>query len=236
MSCRLLRIRLTLLALCGFPSFAEAQDQLPLWPEADVFVKLSPQTRLVFSAEANDNRDEPKSKWIVGGYFDLFVPRFKPVLFRRISELDESRSQRIAIRAGYRFSHTWGTEPAQIEHRLVTDATLSWDFLEQILFSDRSRFEFRFVDGVYSWRYRNRMKISRDVSIKGTPFVPFISAEGFYDSQYRTISRYRYEAGVTFPLGKVWALEPYYARQRSRVPSESFMNFYGLTVQAYFHR
>src|SRR5215471_14488905 len=233
---RRLKITLSIAAVSAvFPGFAKAEDQLPFWPEVDAFVKLSPKTRLLFTTEANDNRDEPKSKWIVGSYLDVFVPRFRPVLFRRISELDESRNQRIVIRAGYRFSHTWGTEPAQIEHRPVTDATFRWDFLDRILGSDRNRFEFRFVNGAYSWRNRNQAKISHDISIKGTTLIPFISAEGSYDSQYQTVSRYRYEAGATFPLGKVWAIEPYFARQRSRAPSDSFMNFFGLTIQAYLH-
>src|SRR5262252_6210505 len=106
---RRFRTALTIAFLSGLcAGYSKAED--PFWPEFDTYLKLSPNTRLLFTAEANDNRDEPKSKWIVASYLDIFVPRFKPVLFRRISELDESRNQRIVISAGYRFSHTWGTE------------------------------------------------------------------------------------------------------------------------------
>jgi hypothetical protein len=231
------RFRITLtIALLGSVGTGDAKAEDPFWPEFDAFLKLSPSTRLLFTAEANDNRDEPKSKWIVGTYVDIFVPRFRPLLFRKISEVDESRSQRISVQVGYRFSHTWGTDPSQIEHRIVTDATFRWVFLDQFLGSDRNRFELRVVNGAYSWRYRNQMKISRDVSIRHTPLVPFVSGELFYDSEFQKISRYRYEAGVTFPLGKVWAVEPYWARQKSLAPSEAISNFAGLTVQAYLHR
>jgi hypothetical protein len=220
---------------CLVPGFATAEDKTPFWPEADLFVKTSPETRLLFTTAATDNRDEPKSKWELGAYLDIFVTRFKPLLFRRVAELDQSRNQRLAIRVGYRFSHTWDASPAQIEHRLVADATSRWTFPYDILGTDRNRFEFRFVNGAYSWRYRNQVKITRDLSIRRTGLIPFISAEAFYDSQYETISRYRYEAGVTLPFRKVWILEPYYARQKSVVPSQSFVNAFGLTVQAHLH-
>jgi hypothetical protein len=91
----------------------------------------------------------------------------------------------------------------------------------------------RFVNGQYSWRYGNQFKLARDFSLHGLPLVPYVSVEPFYDSQYRTISRYRYEAGTAMHFGKVWALAPYYARQKSRAPSESFTNAIGLKVQAY---
>ena len=83
------------------PAGAVAEDKLPFWPEADLFVRLSPNTRFLIMTAATDNRDEPNSKWEVGAYLDIFVPRFRPLLFRRISELDESRRQRIVIRVGY---------------------------------------------------------------------------------------------------------------------------------------
>jgi hypothetical protein len=235
MNCGRFDSALIVVLLSGFaPACADAEDKLPFWPEADAFVKLSPNTRFLIMTAATDNRDEPKSKWEVGAYLDIFVPRFRPLLFRRISELDESRRQRLAIRTGYRFSHTWGTDPPQIEHRIVTDATFRWVLPHHILNTDRDRFEFRFVNGAYSWRYRNQFKVSRDFSMRGIALVPSVSAEGFYDSQYQTVSRYRYEAGVTLPFRKIWSLEPYYARQKSRVPSQSSTNAIGLTLDVYF--
>jgi hypothetical protein len=210
-----------------------ADDKNPFWPEADFFVKLSANTRLLLMTAATDNRDEPKSKYEIGAYLDIFVPRFKPVLFRHISDMDQSRHQRITIQVGYRFSHTWGADPAQIEHRLQTDASFRWLFPYEILAGDRNRFEYRFVNGNYSWRYRNQLKVSREFKVY-IPLIPYASSELFYDSQYQTISRYRYEAGVTVQTGKVWALVPYYARQKSLAPSQPSINAFGLTVQAYF--
>jgi hypothetical protein len=224
------------LLLIASPVFAQSVQDVQLWPETDFSWDLNPSTRLIFVTAATRNRDEPYSEVELGAYLDIYIPRIHPLLFHRISSVDKSRIERFAIRLGYRASRSFDTTPAKSENRLQSDATFRSALPLGFLASDRNRFEFRFVNGVYSWRYRNEGKTERDFRVLGKTIIGYLSAELFYDSQYNEISRWRYSGGIVIPLGKLVTVEPYYTRQASRVPSQPQLNALGLTVNIFLRR
>jgi len=66
------------------------------------------------------------------------------------------------------------------ENRARVEATVKWK-LGNFKWSDRSRYEFRYVDTASKSRYRNRIKIAKEVSMGDIKFTPYISNEFFVD-------------------------------------------------------
>ena len=70
------------------------------------------------------------------------------------------------------------------EHRILTEQTLRKLLPGDLLLSDRNREDFRFISGDFSFRYRNRVTIEREVHLfKGRNITPYASAEMFYDTR-----------------------------------------------------
>lgn len=70
-----------------------------------------------------------------------------------------------------------------------------------LLLSDRNREEFRFVNGDFSFRYRNRVTIEREFHLfKQRNITPYVSGEIFYDTRYRVWNRNRLALGVQTSL------------------------------------
>lgn len=203
------------------------------WSEADVYWHFNPRVRLVFLASASDRRDVTYSDVETGVNLDFFVPRFRPILFRRLVETDDARMQRIVLRIGYHVSRSINHEPPTIEHRPLVEATLRWAFPYAILLSDRNRAEFRIISGDYSWRYRNELKLERDFKIRRYAFTGYISAEGFFDSRTDSISRHRYTLGSVLPAGRRFDLEPYFTHQIDLGDQPRHATAIGFTLNVY---
>ena len=99
--------------------------------------------------------------------------------------------------------------------------------------SNRARGEFRFVNGAYSWRYRNQMKFDKDFQVRHYALTAYTSAEAFYDSTTNRWDRFRFTGGMLFPIGKRFAVEPYYTRQIATHSQPRNINVLGLTLQLY---
>jgi hypothetical protein len=201
------------------------------WPEADLYWQFHPNIRLVLGAEHERDVDYPDVKF--EAFLDFFVPRFRPILFRRLVENDDARMQRIVLRTGYINSHSVGEQPAKIEHRPLVEATLRWAFPGSLLLSDRNRFEFRFVNGVYSWRYRNQARLERDFKLRAVPLSSYGSVEAFYDSKSSSFNRVRYSAGLVMPVKHWLSVEPYLMRQSTSAVEPRNEDIVGLTLDFY---
>ena len=79
--------------------------------------------------------------------------------------------------------------------------------------SERNRADLRYIDGEFSWRYRNRLSAERTFSLRSFHFAPYLRAEVFYDSRFEKWPRTALTAGSTFPIGKHFDLEWYYEHQ-----------------------
>ena len=67
------------------------------------------------------------------------------------------------------------------------------------------RVDLRFIDGEFSWRYRNRLSAEREFSIGRVRLNPYARFEVYYDSRYSKWSRTELQARVVLsshpPLG-----------------------------------
>ena len=114
--------------------------------------------------------------------------------------------------------------------------------------ADRNREEFRFVTGDYSFRYRNRLNVERDVSLRGYRFTPYGQVELFFDSRSLSWSRNVYTGGIVFPLSRPaeggvktkptirdrMSLDVYFTRQNDKRSDPRHVNAVGVTLQFAF--
>ncbi len=222
-------------ALCATFSLAAEQPEVDrqFWSEINLYWQFHPDARLVFMAQHSRDRDVDYEDVEFATYFDYYVRRFKPMLFQRLLERDQSRAKRIVLRAAYLASRSISKSPVIVEHRPYIQGTLRWAFPYELLMSSRNRGQFRFSNGAYSWRYRNELKLERDFNIYRVPATPYAAAEVFYDSKSGTVNRFRYSAGFVILVQHWMEVEPYFTRQSTSQVQPRNENALGITLHFY---
>jgi Protein of unknown function (DUF2490) len=234
-----MRAAWTVLAAALSAVSATGQDRdeaTEFWPELDLRYKISPETRLTFSVLSSRDRDVLKYDRAVELYLDYYVPYFKGIFSRRISEYDDSRVNRLVLRIAYRYDHSFHQSPSSYEHRPYADAILRWVFPFDVLATDRNRLELRFRNSGYSWRYRNRFRLEKDFKLGWLTSTPYISAEAYHDSHAGNWNEFQFDAGALTPIKKRLAVELYYSRQITEHVAERNVNGLGLTLDIYLRR
>ena len=231
---------LSLLLLLVLSSTQSARAQEPttrseFWPEIDVYITVKPKVRLYFlgtvskSVEDGELRNAQGYEGQIGVHVD-YIP-----------------NNHVILRTGYRYGTAVGSnsEPFK-EHRLVTEQTLRHLLPGDFILSDRNREDFRFVNGDFSFRYRNRVTLEREVHLfKGRNITPYVSGEIFYDTRYKTWNRNRWAVGVQQsllrgPLQKLLLpkrqviLDLYYMRQNDSRSEIQHVNALGAALSFYF--
>jgi Protein of unknown function (DUF2490) len=219
--------RCFLLAILGLVLCApdiRAQDQTEFWPEVDTYVNISPRTRFVLTTELNGYPQAGNLRGEFGPNFDVYL---RPFLRPRLRDLDPAKSKLLTFRVGYRYFRSLiGNKPA--EKRPITELTARFHIPAEILLSDRSRMDFRFISGKpFSWRYRNRVSLERNVPIRGYLFTPYVRDEIFYSD--RQIAANAVMLGSIFPTSKRTQLELYY-KSETNTSSTSAVKIRGLGV------
>lgn len=198
-----------LLVAAALPAGAQTIEG---WPEVDVFVRLNSTARLLLVATTVQKNGQTTDGEF-GGTLDFFLKpvRRSPTLMFR---LDESKNRVLLIRSGYRYlpSYTGGSA----ENRVLLEATVRYPMKRHfgdVLLSNRNRMDFRVIDGTYSWRYRNRLSVERELSLGPVRVNPYSRFEVFYDSRFAAFSRTELMMGASFPIIKYWELEGYFLHQ-----------------------
>ncbi len=222
--------RLTLLLVLA-SSPAKSQQSVQFWPEIDTYVKLDDRFRLFFNA-SNSREAGSAIGSEFGANLDIFLKPLhrlqRPTLFR----LDRSQSRFLVFRIGYRYLPSPG-QP--LENRVVLEATSHHPLVAGAVISDRNRADLRWVGGVFSWRYRNRLAVERTVPIFSYHFTPYVHAETYYDSNYHKLNRTALDFGVVFPIRRRFEIEPYYEHMNHTGKSPNRQtDAVGLTLSVYF--
>jgi hypothetical protein len=103
-----------------------------------------------------------------------------------------------------------------------------------LVISDRNRGEVRFIQGQpFSTRYRNRLRLARDVQYGWFNCTPYVYDEIFYDTRYDQWTRNQYALGTQFPVSPHVILEPYYLRQNSRHSTYPHIDAFGFKLNLY---
>ena len=226
------------LAHCAQRQAARAQEPTTpkeLWPEIDVYIDLKPKVRL--------NLLGTVSKSVEDGEFrnsEAYEAQFG-------AHIDYIPNEHVILRTGYRFGSSVGSNSDPFkEHRFLTEQTLRTLLPGGLLLSDRNREDFRFVNGDFSFRYRNRVTVEREFHpFKKRTITPYVSGEVFYDTRYGVWNRNRYSVGVQTSLrrGSVMKmllpkrqiiLDLYYMRQNDSRSDTPHVNALGAALSFYF--
>ena len=238
---RLTVIRISILAVFLFSigiQGATAQEpatRKEFWPEIDVYITVKPKVRLYLTGTVSKSVEDGELRNAQGYEGQIGV------------HVDYIPNKHVILRTGYRYGTSVGSnsEPFK-EHRLLTEQTLRELLPGDLLLSDRNREDFRFVNGDFSFRYRNRVTLEREVHLfKGRTITPYVSGEIFYDTRYNTWNRNRFAVGVQQsllrgPLRKMLlpkrqvTVDLYYMRQNDSRSDTRHVNAIGAALTFYF--
>jgi len=137
----------------------------------------------------------------------------------------------LTLRMGYLFGATAAGNPKPFTEHTPTIEANSRFYFTHLLVSNRNRVDFRFINGVFTPRYRNRLKVEGTIPIKNMGLTPYAYAEAFYDWRYNAFHRFRFAAGAELELTKRVVLESYYMRQIDSGSEPRAENIAGLAIQ-----
>jgi hypothetical protein len=214
----------------GIPARAQSKQ---VWPETDTFVKINDKMRFLFlMTTVKENKDSTEAE--IGPNFDFYLSPIKKAKRWTFVPLDQSKRQLLLVRVGYRYILPF-TDEGSSEHRGVLEATARYPLVGGVLASDRNRMEIRSIEGATSWRYRNRLTVEREFSVRRFKFNPYIRGEIYYDSRHDKLSRNALIFGSSFPITRHLELEGYYEHQNdSGGSSNRTVNAVGVVANLYF--
>jgi uncharacterized protein DUF2490 len=196
-------------------------------PEIDAYFKLNSDVRFVFQAKDTREGGDP-TQVEIGPSIEFYL---KPLIkLKNVTklELDDSKARPLVLSIGYRYVDS-PDQPAR--NRLEPVATFHLPTVGRILISDRNRFDLDWSNGIFNWRYRNRLTLERRFTIHSYHPSPYISAEVFYQSKYGKATTTALYVGCTFPLGRRVELDPYYEHENNtgKTPNQQ-VNAAGLVL------
>ena len=204
------------------------QDQF--WPELDYYQRLSDQSRIfaqaIYHLAANNGLDTEQ----YGVNLDLFR---KPTLVTKkiwgARSLAEDRNTPLLVRLGYRYQENFNTDSFSIQNRLLAEGTVR-RYLVNILAEDRNGFDWRWTNGAYSTRYRNRLQLQHTFDLRRSELTPYTNAEWTYTITDKRWTGVEYQAGAQIPVRTHLSALLYLARQNTWGNSPTAVRALCLTV------
>jgi hypothetical protein len=221
--------------LLGLGPVRNVEAQLPSvgtqgWYTGNVWVRFPSHFRFLGTTELNAATNYSYQQWIVGGAVAYQWKRVSHL--EHLVNINSDKESRVVAGLGFEYLWTDKEGTSTGEDRLVLAATPRYRPWRRWLLEDRNRFEFRWVDGVYSTRYRNRLAVERDLLVRDFRFTPYASAEIFYSFSSGTVDEERYEAGIQWPYRRLFMVETYYLYQHSHSSPDN-VNVFGITLNVY---
>src|SRR5215471_18433835 len=176
----------TLLALRSLNA-TSASGQTPdtgweIRPKVTASVELLHRTRVQTWGELQHATNFSFQRWRSGA---LVSHRMKAILKSHHEDIDQEREHYLVFGAGYEYLDTTQDDKTTTENRIFADITPQVLF-EELLLSDRNRAEFRWVNGAYDFRYRNKLMISDRLQVRQFRFTPYVSGELYYDRNHHS--------------------------------------------------
>ena len=219
-----------MIAILSLPVSAQSQTAGEFWPAIDVHYQFADSLRLLGFAGLKKGEEGHQQQWNTGlglGY------QWKDISKPHLKNIDPDKERTLLFGAGYEYLRTVSQKPKS-EDRFVLEAVPGFRPLSRLLVRDRNRVEFRWVNGVYSTRYRNNLSLDYDITAGEFRFTPYTSAEVFYDGAKDSWSQERYSAGVEWPYRRILMLQTYYLRQNCTTCSPAHLNVAGLSLNFFF--
>jgi hypothetical protein len=203
------------------------------WPAVKANFELTKQTRLQIYGETENGEDFGYLQWKAGALLNY---RMKEIVRPHHRDIDEENEYYLVLGVGYEYLDTSSSSSTKRENRLMIQATPRHIPFAGVVFQDRNRVEFRWVNGAYDVRYRNKLTVARGFKIDKFRLTPYASGELFWDRKYHTWNENQYAFGVQFPYKHRFMLDTFYLRQNCTTCSQDPLNVWGLTLNLYFNR
>ncbi len=214
------------------PVAAQSTEE-QLRPELGIYIQQGPQVRF----ELVDSFRGPQSSQDWQGEFAFYIAiALKPVFRQELrDEPDVFRNKYLVLRAGYRYQTSLTKAISAPENRVMLELTPRHRLPWQLVISDRNRGDFRFIQGQpFSTRYRNRVRLERDVQYRALKCTPCVYDEILYDTRYNQLTPNLLAFGAEFPIRQHVVLEPYYLRQNGSHSTSANINAVGFKLNLYF--
>ncbi len=185
------------------------------WPDLSVSYKVTAKVSLGFFSTVRLGRNEGALvNEQIGGGVTLRLHKY------------------LTVAQGYRFI---AAQPAPTNH--TKENRWFFDLMPRLplpggfVFSDRNRYELRFISGVKTWRYRNRYQIERAIKFHDHQITPYIADELYYDSKYQAWTRSQFFVGMKLPLTKHFTLDSYYLKQNDGRAHPGYLQVWGTSFR-----
>jgi len=187
------------------------KSSFELWPETDVWYKVTPGFRLSSFAAISRYFESDTRDFNLTFQADYAFGNSKRFFFTRLADQNSAQNLKVwLVRGGYMggwslydnaVNYNEDMFFAELHRRIL----MKW----LILFSQRVRFDNRWLgeDPIYSYRFRYRAMFEREFLKGKTSVIPYISAEPFWDSRYDKLNRVRIIGGSTVSWKQRFALE-----------------------------
>lgn len=215
-----------------------AEKDAQFWPEVDVYYRLSSNARLFFLlapvCEVEDGQRSDITETQFGAHFEVgLVPIGRAK--RAPSRYDGERMKYLRCRAGLRYQSVPDDESAT-EWRVIGELTPRTMLPLDFILAFRNRLDLRWIDHEFSWRYRPRLWLERELPVgPHLSLVPYGSAEIFWASSSDGWTRTRYQVGTGVAVTPWFAPEVYWAHQSDDAPDgEMITDALGVVLAFYF--
>jgi len=177
------------------------ETQVEFWPEADIWLRLSPawRTALFVPISKNIDTNYREGNLILQADYAFGTPS----RVHRTRLMDENRAGHMKaylVRAGYLGGRSLGDGGEAYRERTVfTELHVRTPLKGGVLLQHRLRTDLRWLGEhtVFSNRLRYRLQAEKEYQAGRTSIVPFANVEPYYDSRYDTINRVRVIPGTT---------------------------------------
>lgn len=181
-------------------------------PEIDTYIHLHSNLRVAFQAKETRENGLPTQSEI-GPSIDFYWRNLKNLLPNGV---DESKTSFILLSVGYRYLPSPNTPTT---NRILAVATPRIPLKSKVVISDRNRGEVNFSSGDVGWRYRNRLQLEREVTIRSYHPTPYANVEVYYDSRYQKWSSTAIKGGCQFPIRSHSEIDLYYKHENNTGPT-----------------
>ena len=207
------QICMALLSVTASMAAAGAQSAaIEVWPEVDVLWRPTDRYRSMFELSASTEREGSRQEGTLGLYQDyLWLPRGY-------------------ARVGYRFTFS-RRDASYRESRAVAEVTISGGIAPGTRLLNRTRTELRWVNSRYSYRLRDRIQLQHALRDSGRALAPYGTAEAYYDSRHRALSRIGGRIGTDLRITRRVVTDVYVARQNNSRDEPRYVNAFGIVLK-----
>lgn len=182
-----------------------------LWPETDVWYKITPDFRLSSLMAITRYLESDTRDFNLTFQTDYSFGYSKRFFFTKLADQNRAQALKVwMVRGGYMGGWSlYDQGENYTEDMLFAEMHRRILLKRLVLFSQRLRMDTRLVgqDPTFSYRFRYRAMFEREFLKGKTSVIPYINVEPFWDSRYDLFNRVRVIGGTTVSWKTRFAFE-----------------------------